>query len=94
MVPEDVIISPVLTEKTTVLQESGVYVFRVSKRANKIAVKNAIRELFNVHPVACRIQNVKGKPRRVRYVKGYTTGWKKAFVTLREGERIAALENV
>ena len=65
------------------MREAGKYVFKVDTRANKIQVMDAVRRLFDVHPVACNIMTVKGKPKRVRYRKGYTATWKKAVVTLR-----------
>ncbi len=94
MIPSDqVIIAPVLTEKANGLREQGKYVFRVDPRANKIMVKDAVRDLFNVHPTECRIVTVKSKPKRLRYrVPGRTAQWKKAIVTLKKGETIAVFE--
>ena len=59
---DQVIIEPVLTEKANVLREQNRYVFRINPRANKIQVIEAVRTLFDVHPVKCNIINVKGKP--------------------------------
>ncbi len=87
-----VIIEPLLTEKTNRMRESHTYAFRVDPRANKLEVKNALEQMFDVHPLACRIVNVKGKPKRVRYRKGYTSAWKKAIVTLPPGETIGIFE--
>ncbi len=92
MNPEQVIIEPILTEKSNVLRESGVYTFRVNPSSNKIQIKRAVADLFNVHPVKCHVLTVKGKPKRTRYAKGKTASWKKAVVTLAEGERIAVFE--
>ena len=89
---EKVIIEPLLTEKSNMQREAGQYAFRVDPRANKIAVMSAMRELFNVHPVKCNMSRVKGKPKRVRYRRGYTSGWKKAVVTLQRGETIGIFE--
>ena len=89
---DQVIIEPVLTEKTNVLREQNKYVFKVDARANKIQVMEAIKDLFDVHPVKCNIINVKGKPKRVRYRKGYTASWKKAVITLPTSEKIALFE--
>lgn len=94
MSPEQIIIEPVLTEKSNELREGGQYVFRVDPRANKVQIKDAIRRLFGVHPVRCNVVTVKGKPKRARYQRGYTATWKKATVTLAEGESIAAFEGV
>jgi len=89
---DKVIIEPLLTEKTNSLREGQKYAFRVSRRANKLEVKAAIEELFSVHLVDCHVINVKGKPKRVRYRKGYTSSWKKAIVTLPPGESIGIFE--
>jgi len=92
LVADQVIIAPVVTEKTNVMRESGKYVFRVDSRANKPQIMNAVRELFAVHPVTCNVMKVKGKPKRQRYQLGLTSQWKKAVVTLRPGEKIAKFE--
>lgn len=88
----DVIIKPVLSEKSTSLAEMGKYVFRVSKKANKKIVKRAIKEIFNVDPVSVNIINVRGHRKRVRYNYGFTPSWKKAIVTLKEGDKIELFE--
>lgn len=89
---DQVIIEPLLTEKTNRMRESHTYAFRVDPRANKLEIRSALQAMFDVHPVACRVVNVKGKPKRVRYRKGYTSGWKKAIVTLPPGESIGIFE--
>lgn len=89
---DQIIIEPLLTEKTNRLRESHMYAFRVDPRANKIQIKDAITTLFDVHPTACRIINVKRKPKRVRYRKGFTASWKKAVVTLPANESIGIFE--
>lgn len=89
---ESILIEPVLSEKTNLLREQGQYVFRVDPRANKTQVKEAVRRLFEVHPLSCTIINVKGKPKRLRYRSGYTASWKKAIVRLAKGESIKAFE--
>jgi large subunit ribosomal protein L23 len=89
---DEIIIEPVLTEKSNVMREAHKYAFRVSSRANKLQVMDAVARLFGVHPVSCRIMTVKRKPKRVRYRLGYTAQWKKAIVTLPEGEAIAVFE--
>ncbi len=88
----DVIIKPVLSEKSTTLAEMRKYVFRVSKKANKNMVKRAIKEIFNVDPVCVNVINVRGHRKRVRYNYGYTPSWKKAIVTLKEGDKIELFE--
>lgn len=91
---ENILIEPVLSEKTNLLREEGQYVFRVDQRADKSQVKEAVRRLFDVHPVSCTIINVKGKPKRLRYRSGYTSSWKKAIVRLAKGETIKVFEGV
>lgn len=89
---DSILIEPVLSEKTNSLRESGQYVFRVDPRANKFQIKEAVRRLFDVHPVSCSIVNVKGKPKRLRHRAGYTSSWKKAIVRLPKGETIKVFE--
>lgn len=95
-----VLIEPVLTEKTNILREgeSRKYVFKVDRRANKIQIMGAVKELFNVQPVACNIVNVKSKPRMARTKSGMrygkTTPWKKAIITLKAGDKIDSVEGV
>jgi large subunit ribosomal protein L23 len=88
----DVIIKPVLSEKSTDLAEQNKYVFQVSMRANKHLVKKAVKELFNVTPEKVNIIRMRGKRKRVRYQYGITPAWKKAIITLREGEKIELFE--
>jgi large subunit ribosomal protein L23 len=89
---ESILIEPVLSEKTNILREEGQYVFQVDPRATKVQVKEAVKRLFEVHPISCTIMNVKGKPKRLRYRLGYTASWKKAIVRLAKGETIKAFE--
>ena len=89
---EAIIIEPLLTEKSNVMRERRKYVFKVDARANKIEIRKAVAQLFDVHPVKCNVVNVKPKPKKVRYKKGYTSSWKKAIVTLEDGETISAFE--
>ena len=90
----DIIIHPIITEKTTMLQEQGKYVFKVDKRANKKEIMQKVKEIFNVEPVSCNIINVRGKRKRERYKEGFTSSWKKAIVTLKEGQKIEFFESV
>jgi large subunit ribosomal protein L23 len=91
---EDILIEPVLSEKANMLREEGKYVFKVAMSANKYAVKEAVRHLFNVNPISCTIMVVGGKPKRLRYRSGYTSSWKKAIVRLEKGEKIGIFEGV
>ena len=91
---EDILIEPVLSEKANMLREEGKYVFKVAMSANKIQIKEAVRRLFNVHPISCTVMVVGGKPKRLRYRSGYTATWKKAIVRLPKDEKIAVFEGV
>jgi large subunit ribosomal protein L23 len=94
MIYENILIEPVLSEKANLLREQGKYVFRVDPRANKTQIKEAVRRLFNVHPVSCTVMVVGGKPKRQRYKSGYTASWKKAIVRLSKDEKIPLFEGV
>jgi large subunit ribosomal protein L23 len=91
---ENILIEPVLSEKSNLMRESGRYVFRVDPSATKIRVKEAVRKLFKVHPVSCTVMIVAGKPKRQRYKKGCTVTWKKAIVRLPKNEKIDLFESV
>lgn len=91
---EDILLEPVLSEKANLLREEGKYVFRVAQSANKTQIKEAVRRLFNVHPIACTVMVVGGKPKRQRYRRGYTSTWKKAIIKLPKDEKIAIFEGV
>jgi large subunit ribosomal protein L23 len=91
---EDILIEPVLSEKANLLREQGKYVFKVDMAANKIQIKEAVRRLFNVHPVSCTVMVVGGKPKRLRTRPGYTATWKKAIVRLPKDEKIGIFEGV
>ena len=92
MNPDQIVIEPILTEKSNEMREDGVYTFRVNAKANKIQIKAAVSALFDVHAVECRVINVKSKPKRTRLASGRTSTWKKAVVRLADGERIAVFE--
>lgn len=89
---DTILIEPVLTEKSNVMREEGKYVFRVDARAGKFQVMEAVRRMFQVHPVSCNIINVKSKPKRLRGRAGRTATWKKAIVRLPAGETIKVFE--
>ena len=79
MTLEQIIIEPVVTEKTNIMRERHQYVFRVDARANKLQIMQAIARQFNVHPRQCNVITVRPKPKRLRNRSGYTTSWKKAI---------------
>ncbi len=91
----DVIAAPVITEKGTLVNEAGnQVVFRVHPDANKIEIKHAVERLFKVKVLKVRTGNFLGKTRRVGRSIGRRPGWKKAYVTLGEGQRIDFFEQV
>ena len=85
----EVIIRPIVTERSYDLMEQGKYTFEVARTAPKEEIRAAVEKLFDVHVVKVNTVNVKPKTRRVRYVAGKTRTWKKAIVTLAPGEQIA-----
>ncbi|MCX7812146.1 MAG: 50S ribosomal protein L23 [Pseudothermotoga sp.] len=92
LTPYDVIIRPVVTEKTTLARENRKYVFEVNLKANKHQVRNAVEKLFNVKVEKVNILLMKPKPKRRGLFEGDTRRWKKAIVTLKEGHVIKELE--
>ena len=84
----EIIKAPVITEKSQIAQSEGKYTFKVDSKANKIEIKEAIEKIFNVKVKAIRTLNVKPKKRRVGRYTGLTTRYKKAIVTLAEGQTI------
>lgn len=83
-----IILSPVVTEKSTNVGSYGQYVFRVIKDATKPEIGGAVESLFNVKVKAVRIVSVKPKKKRTRQKMGTRKGWKKAYVSLHEGHKI------
>lgn len=86
--PREVIIRPVITEHSYDVMDNNVYTFEVAKDSNKIEIRQAIEAIFGVTVVKVNTLNVKPKPKRVRYHAGKTRTWKKAMVTLKEGDTI------
>lgn len=86
--PREVIIRPIVTEHSYDQMENNVYTFEVTKDSNKVEIRQAIEAIFNVSVVKVNTLNVKPKPKRVRYQVGQTRTWKKAMVTLKEGDTI------
>lgn len=90
----DIIISPIITEKSSILRELRKYEFVVSPFANKIEVKNAIEDIFGVKVEKVNIIKQKGKKKRMGVFEGRTSGYKKAIVTLAEGHSITFFEGL
>ena len=87
--PRDIIQAPLISEKGTALAESAnQFLFKVRPEANKIEVKRAVETLFKVKVVEVRMAGYLGKMRRVGRSMGRRSDWKKAYVTLKEGDKI------
>lgn len=88
-----VLVAPLITEKSTLANEVGnQVVFRVHPQANKVSIRDAVETLFNVKVKQVRTMQYLGKNRRVGRSQGRKSAWKKAYVTLREGDRIDFFE--
>ncbi len=88
MDPREIIIRPVISEHSDDRMEDTKYTCEVHKKANKIEVAKAIEAIFGVKVTKVNTLNVKAKPKRMRYHEGKTRTWKKAIVTLAEGDTI------
>lgn len=84
----DIIITPVITEKSSRDAENNVYTFKVSESANKTEIKKAIESAFDVHVTKVNTLNTKSKDKRVGRYTGKTKTYKKAYVTIADGEKI------
>lgn len=84
----NVIIRPIVSERSFDLMGQNKYTFEVAKQAPKEEIADAVEKLFGVHVLKVNTINVKPKTKRVRYVAGQTRSWKKAIVTLAEGDSI------
>ncbi len=82
MLPEEIIIAPVVTEKSNDQLQEGKYTFRVNKKATKVQIAKAVEKLFEVKVLKVNTISVKGKKKRVGYHVGKTSDWKKAIVTI------------
>ena len=89
-----VIIRPVVSEKSYVLASNGRYTFRVHPDAHKTQIREAVEALFDVHVEEVRTLSVKSKPKRRGYTAGRTRQWKKAMVQVREGEQIPIFQGL
>ena len=82
MLAEDIIIAPVVTEKSSADMQEGKYTFKVAKKATKVDIKNAVEKLFEVKVLKVNTMTVQGKEKRVGVHQGRTSDWKKAIVTI------------
>ena len=79
---QDIILKPIITERSMDMIADKKYVFKVDKKATKPEIAAAVEELFKVKVADVNTMNMKRKPKRLRYSTGYTAEWKKAIVTL------------
>ena len=84
---QDIIIAPVITEKSMSGIADKKYTFKVAKDANKIEIANAVEEIFKVKVAKVNTMSVRGQARRMGRYAGYTASWKKAIVTLKEDSK-------
>ena len=82
MLPEEIIVAPVVTEKSNDELQEGKYTFKVNKKATKVEIAKAVEKLFEVKVLKVNTMNVNGKSKRVGYHTGKTSDWKKAIVTI------------
>jgi large subunit ribosomal protein L23 len=88
----NVVIRPVISEKSYALIAEGKYTFRVNDRAHKTQIAHAVEEIFSVRVAGVRTSKVRSKPKRRGLHQGRTRAWKKAIVQLAPGERIELFE--
>jgi len=90
--PNEVLLAPVVSEKSYSLIADRKYSFRVHPRAHKTQVRQAVEELFHVKVERVNVSQVKAKPKRRGLHRGTRPGWKKAVVQVREGDTIEIFE--
>lgn len=82
MLAEEVIIKPIVTERSSMGLQEGKYTFKVNKKATKVEIAKAVEKLFGVKVLKVNTVSVKGKEKRVGAHRGFTSDWKKAIVTI------------
>ena len=87
---QDIIIKPVITEKSMTTLDAKRYTFRVQSNATKSEIAKAVEEMFDVEVASVNTINVKKKPKRLGVHAGYTSAWKKAIVTLKPSSKSIA----
>ena len=90
----EVLNRPVITEKNTDLMAQNKYVFEVLKKANKAQIKAAVEKAFKVNVLSVNVVTVPSKPKGFGRLRGHRPAWKKAIVTLKEGDKIEIFEGV
>lgn len=89
----DIILRPIITEKSTLLKDMGNhYIFQVQRNANKIEIKKAVEKLFKVKVLDVHVANMEGKKKRLGRFAGKRSDWKKAIVKLSPKDKITIFE--
>ena len=88
MKPEDIIVKPIVTEKSNAELQLGKYTFEVNRNATKVQIAHAVEKLFDVRVLNVNTMNVKGKQKRVGVHRGMTNDWKKAIVTIDQNPEV------
>jgi large subunit ribosomal protein L23 len=89
----DIVVRPIITEKSTLLKDAGnQYIFEVQRDANKIEIKKAVEKLFKVKVVSVHVSNMLGKKKRLGRFEGKKSDWKKAIVKLSPKDKITIFE--
>jgi large subunit ribosomal protein L23 len=95
MTPHEILKRPVITEKSTIQKEAyNQLTFEVDRKANKVEIRRAVERVFNTKVVDVRTMQMKGKVKRFGRTLGKRRNWKKAIVTLAQGERVEFFEGV
>lgn len=92
MEAREILIRPIVTEKSTALMEQGKYTFRVPLQATKIQIRQAVEQIFKVKVQSVNTMRYEGKLKRMGRTEGRRSDWKKAIVTLQPGETIELFE--
>jgi large subunit ribosomal protein L23 len=92
MTPDQIVLAPIVSEKSYAGAAAGVYTFRVHQDAHRMQVRQAVEELFGVEVARVNISMVQPKPKRRGTIRGTKPGWKKAIVKLKPGHRIEFFE--
>ncbi len=92
--PRDILIRPIITEKTTGMMQENKYTFRVPLTANKVEIRQAVESIFNVKVLNVNTVRVYGKAKRVGKYAGRTSDYKKAIVKIAEGNTIPVFEGM
>lgn len=90
----DIIVKPIVSERSVASMEQNKYTFRVDLKANKIDIKRAVEEIFKVKVLDVKTMVVKGKVKKMGRFEGKRSDWKKAIVTLKDGDKIEIIEGL